>query len=192
MVPDAMLRSIAENLAALNLEPLLHLKIVAAVVAPLVSGEQPEAIPREAPAEPARPPARNTKEKGAPKAKKAKPNGDAGGDKTRGLDGRFVPQEPRPSSSNATRKWHHNNPAQNIPDKTIAATALLREALSGGPRPATDIDELAERRGVSVNALGRAKNELGVIARRLDRGAGHVVHLFLPQQRVNTELAAAQ
>ena len=40
MLPDAALRSIADNLAALNLDPVLHLKIAVAVavVGPLMRG----------------------------------------------------------------------------------------------------------------------------------------------------------
>ena len=36
MLPDAALRSIADNLAALRLDPVLHLKIIVAVVGPLM------------------------------------------------------------------------------------------------------------------------------------------------------------
>jgi hypothetical protein len=39
MLPDAALRSIAQNLASLSLDPVLHLKIVAAIVAPLIGGD---------------------------------------------------------------------------------------------------------------------------------------------------------
>jgi hypothetical protein len=39
VLPDATLRSIADNLAALHLDPVLHLKIAIAVVAPLIRDE---------------------------------------------------------------------------------------------------------------------------------------------------------
>jgi hypothetical protein len=71
-----------------------------------------------------------------------------------------------------------------VSDKTPEAVAFLREALAGGARSATDVDEMAEKRGVSPNELGRAKNELGITAKRLDRGAGQLVYLSLPQHRL--------
>jgi hypothetical protein len=46
MLPDAALRSIADNLAALRLDPLLHLKIAAAIVAPLMEGNANQAPPK--------------------------------------------------------------------------------------------------------------------------------------------------
>ena len=42
MLPDAELRAIAANLAALRLDPVLHLKIAVAVVAPLMRESGPE------------------------------------------------------------------------------------------------------------------------------------------------------
>jgi hypothetical protein len=39
VLPDTALRLIADNLARLNLDPVLHLKIAAAIVAPLMRGD---------------------------------------------------------------------------------------------------------------------------------------------------------
>ena len=54
MFPDAALRSIADNLAALCLDPVLHLKIAVAVVGPLMGGGV--TAPNPAPPKPLSPP----------------------------------------------------------------------------------------------------------------------------------------
>jgi hypothetical protein len=48
---DAALRSIADNLAALRLDPVLHLKIAVAIVAPLMGGAG-EPVPAPPPRNP--------------------------------------------------------------------------------------------------------------------------------------------
>jgi hypothetical protein len=48
------------------------------------------------------------------------------------------------------------------------ATHVLRGALASGPKPASDIEALAEKRGVGKHDLERAKRQLGVKAQRLD------------------------
>jgi hypothetical protein len=183
MLSDAALLAIAENLAKLKLPPVLHLKIAVAVVAPLMGGGA--TAPNGA--GPLKPKG-NGKAKGASAPKHA----------ARGPNGRFdgklsggASSTPAKAGKSRSRKWSHNDQTRNVVDKTLEAAAFLREALSAGPRPATDIDDLAERRGVSPNAIGRAKNELGITARRLDRGAGHFVHLFLPHHRVEETAAEA-
>jgi hypothetical protein len=65
MLSNVALRSIADNLAALRLDPVQHLKIIAAVVAPLMRGEADSA--RSTPLTPAKP--------RSPKAGKARKRG---------------------------------------------------------------------------------------------------------------------
>jgi hypothetical protein len=164
----------------LKLSPLLHLKIAAAVVAPLITRTS-QASTSTAQGEKAIEPTRSKENRKTAKAPKGQ---------IRRADGTFAAKgngAGEGKRETPTRRWYHNNPTQNVSDKTPEAVAFLREALSAGPRPLTDIDDMAEKRGVSPNALGRAKHELGITARRLDRGAGHVVHLFLPQHRVEAE-----
>jgi len=47
-----------------------------------------------------------------------------------------------------------------------------RDALADGPQPASDVEELAEKRGIGINQLERAKQQLGVTASRMDDGRG--------------------
>lgn len=49
-------------------------------------------------------------------------------------------------------------------DKLGAAEALLREVLADGPRPVKEVEEEANRRGVSQSTLKRARSTLKVIA----------------------------
>ena len=174
MLDDDVLLTIAENLARLKLSPLLHLKIAVAVVAPPTS----EASTSTAQGEKAVEPTRSKESRRTAKAPKGQ---------IRRADGTFAAKgngAGEEKGETPTRRWYHNNPTQNVSDKTPEAVAFLREALAGGGRSATDIDEMAEKRGVSTNALGRAKNELGITAKRLDRGAGQLVYLSLPQHRL--------
>ena len=191
MLSDAALETIANNLAKLCLSPALLLKVTVAVVAPLM--RDGETVP---------------KPKGNGKAKLSGRPSDA----PRGQDGRFAAARPNGAAAanryvesrsadpikstdkpggSRSHKWTLNDPTRNLPDRTGEAAAFLRDALSQGPRPASDIEILAEQRGVSPNALGRAKNELGITARRLDRGQGHVVHLLLPGHRIEEDEAEA-
>ena len=175
MLDDDVLLTIAENLARLKLSPLLHLKIAVAVVAPLITPTS-EASTSTAQGEKAVEPTRSKESRRTARAPKGQ---------IRRADGTFAAKgSGEGKRETPTKRWYHNNPAQNVPDKTPEAVAFLREALAGGARSATDIDEMAEKRGVSPNALGRAKNELGITAKRLDRGAGQLVYLSLPQHRL--------
>jgi hypothetical protein len=177
MLDDDVLLTIAENLARLKLSPLLHLKIAVAVVAPLITPTS-EASTSTAQGEKAVEPTRSKESRRTAKAPKGQ---------IRRADGTFAATgngAAEGKRETPTRRWYHNDPTQNVSDKTPEAVAFLREALAGGARSATDIDEMAEKRGVSPNALGRAKNDLGITAKRLDRGAGQLVYLSLPQHRL--------
>jgi hypothetical protein len=73
MLSDVTLRSIADNLAALRLDPLLHLKIAAAIVAPLMRGDA--TAPSPAPLSPSklRSPPRKPAPRRKARARKGKP-----------------------------------------------------------------------------------------------------------------------
>jgi hypothetical protein len=74
MLSDVALRSIALNLAALSLDPLLHLKIAAAIVAPLMEGDATAPIPTPlTPPKPHRSPSRKAAPPKKTKARKGKP-----------------------------------------------------------------------------------------------------------------------
>jgi len=49
-----------------------------------------------------------------------------------------------------------------------AAKDFLREALADGPIPATKVERLAEKEGITKRTLDRAKEELGVESRKID------------------------
>jgi hypothetical protein len=161
------LQAFIDSLVGLRLDPLTFARVFLAI-GPSLLDDEPAKQPQRVGAASA----------GSRKKQKTLPNLARRGNgaetpKTRGRDGKFVA-----GSGKGRIKWAHNGP-RNV-DRTETAAALLREALSAGPRPASDIDELAERRRISPNALGRAKTELGITAKRMDRGAGHIVYLFAP------------
>jgi hypothetical protein len=50
-----------------------------------------------------------------------------------------------------------------------------------GPVPAADLDDAIERGVLFLASVKKAKSELGVEARRINRGRGSTVHLCLPE-----------
>jgi hypothetical protein len=187
------LQAILDALAGLRLGPITFARVFLAI-GPSLLDEEPEArVGENPPSEPetvietkgsktasggnpprARPNGAEAST-GAQASTKAQPTTKAQ-PMTRAADGRFAAGQGK-----GRLKWTHNNRDRNI-DRVEEAQALLREALKAGPRSASEIDDMAHRRGISTNALGRAKSELGITARRMDRGAGHIVYLFAPQE----------
>jgi hypothetical protein len=54
--------------------------------------------------------------------------------------------------------------------------------LAKGPLAASAVDDMVERGRLSVASVDKAKEELGVVAVRLNRGRGALVHLAFPHQ----------
>jgi hypothetical protein len=65
-------------------------------------------------------------------------------------------------------------------DPDALALAYLRNELTRGPIAASAVDDMVERGRLLVASVDKAKEELGVVAVRLNRGRGAVVHLCLP------------
>jgi hypothetical protein len=124
-------------------------------------------------------------------------------------DGKSEP-EPRPLSSDvptAATVWGRNPPhpvdqprpttswpngGQKTPtgsawDPDALALAYLRNELTRGPIAASVVDDMVERGRLLVASVDKAKEELGVVAVRLNRGRRAVVHLRLPRQSVEAE-----
>jgi hypothetical protein len=163
------LQAFIDGLVNLRLDPFTFARVFLAI-GPSLLDDKPAKQPQRVGAASA---SSRKKQKTLPNL--AKRGNGAETPKTRGPDGKFIA-----GAGRGKVKWAHNNRDKNI-DHVAEAETLLKEALQAGPRSASDIDDMAERRGISASALGRAKNNLHVTARRMDKGAGHVAHLFLPQ-----------
>ncbi len=61
-------------------------------------------------------------------------------------------------------------------DDVERAAEMVGAELAQGPKPASDIEDPAEKRGVPPAALESAKKELKVTASRLNSGHGNAVH----------------
>jgi hypothetical protein len=61
------------------------------------------------------------------------------------------------------------------------ALTYLKNELARGPIAASAVDDMVERGRLSAAGV-KAKDELGVVALRLNRGRGAVVHLVLPDR----------
>lgn len=63
------------------------------------------------------------------------------------------------------------------PTKIHDAQDFLREILAAGPLPSAKVEQEATRAGISKRTLMRAREELGVVARKADFGTGWVLRL---------------
>jgi hypothetical protein len=210
MLSDVALRSIADNLAALRLDPLLHLKITAVVVAPLMRSDAP--VPSANGADPNPPSPRGRLRKATPpkkaRARKGKrepipivydgkifPSRGAmakhlapilgksaatlmralidAGDDAEAAVRRYRPEEPE----SAPRTLSHDE----------VAMRFLRERLAEGPFAAGILDDEVKAGRLHRGSVEKAKEELGLVARRVNNGRGSVVHLCLPDQAAGLE-----
>jgi hypothetical protein len=84
-------------------------------------------------------------------------------------------------------EWGSKDPHWSSLDPDALALAYLRNELARGPIAASAVDDMVERGRLLVASVDKAKEELGVVAVRLNRGRGAVVHLRLPRQSVEAE-----
>jgi hypothetical protein len=184
MLSDAQLDAIVHNLDQLGLKPALRFRVIAALAPVLLSPEkltaaEPVAVRPKKPARARRTGSRTRRARG-PRRRKAPISlareiaGKAR--RKRRPNGKSEPEastraQPRPLSSDVPR------PAAWDPD--AIALAYLRNELTKGPIAASAVDDMVERGRLSVASVDKAKEELGVVAVRLNRGRGAVVHLRL-------------
>jgi hypothetical protein len=207
MLSDVALRSIADNLAALRLDPLLHLKIAAAVVGPLMRGDV--MAPRPEPLASPRPLSRHRK--AAPpkaQARKGKPE-----PIPTVYDGRVFPSRgamakhlaPILGKSATTlaralldagddaeavvRRYQPEEPAamRKVLSHDEVAVRFLQERLAEGPLVAGLLDEEIKAGRLRGGSVEKAKEGLGLVARRVNNGRGSVVHLCTVDQAAELE-----
>jgi hypothetical protein len=208
VLPDAALRSIADNLAALRLDPLLHLKIAAAVVAPLMRGDATAPSPRPlTPPKPRSSPRRAATRRKA-QARKGKPE-----PVPTVYDGQIFPSRgamakhlvPILGKSATTlaralidagddaeavvRRYRPEEPAsaRKVLSHDEIAMRFLRERLAEGPFAAGILDEEIKAGRLRGGSVEKAKEELGLVARRVNNGRGSVVHLCTVDQAAELE-----
>ena len=71
------------------------------------------------------------------------------------------------------------------------ALAFLREKLEHAPCPANVLDEAVEADRLHTQSAERAEQTLGVVARRISKGRGSIVHLCTAKQAQQLEAAEA-
>jgi hypothetical protein len=168
MLSDAQLDAIVHNLDQLGLKPAVRFRVIAAL-APVLLG--PEKLTAAEPVARPKKPARTRRKRTArPGSRRRSPRGRVVRKRPNG-NGKNEP-EPRPLSSDVPR------PPTRDPD--ALALTYLKNELARGPIAASAFDDMVERGRLSVASVERAKEELGVVAVRLNRGRGAVVHLCLP------------
>jgi hypothetical protein len=191
---DHELAAIAHNLDALGLDPILHLKIIVAVVAPLMNGSAPapasvKVVTKSRPIAKAASGKKSATSARSTSARTSVRSSASPSTSTRGPGGRFVSSRqgraPHPAGdgqalSPAAEKQPRAGNGHPDVGAIEKAKAYLAEALAGGPQLATDVENKARRRGVTFAALDSAKSRLGVIASRINSGHGNAVHLALP------------
>jgi len=207
VLPDAALRRIADNLAALRLDPLLHLKIAAAVVGPLMREDEKSVLKVAPISEP---------DRGGPYKKTAASKRRSGlrppiaisykGQTfpSRGAMAKYLAPILKRSAGTLTDALRqHGDDAEAIvrryqPETPAAAPAkayshderaarYLREKLERGPVPADQVDAEVESGRLHKVSVEKAKAELGLVARRISSGKGAVVHLCTTDQAEELE-----
>jgi hypothetical protein len=216
VLAHAALKSIADNLAAMRLDPVLHLKIAVAVVGPLMGGGgvMASTLDPSVPPKPNSPPSlvksrvKNAAQPKNAKARKRRPEPvptvydgqifrsrgamakhlapilgkstttlaraliDAGGD-AEAVVRRYRQEEPEPR----VKALSHDE----------IAMRFLRERLAEGPFAAGIVDDEVKAGRLRAGSVEKAKEELGLVARRINHGRGSVVHLCLPDQAAGLE-----
>jgi hypothetical protein len=189
----------------LRLDPLLHLKIAAAVVAPLMRSDAP--IPRANGADSDPPSPRSRRRKAAPpkraRARKSKPepipvvyNGQIF--PSRGATAKHLaPILSKRATTLAralidagddveavVRRYRPEEPAPRVKALSHDEVAMrfLRERLAEGPFAAAILDDEIEVGRLHRGSVEKAKVELDLVARSVNNGRGSVVHLCLPDQ----------
>jgi hypothetical protein len=208
VLPDAALRSIADNLAALRLDPLLHLKIVAAVVAPLMRGDV--TAPSPSPLTPPKP-------RSSPRRAAARRKAQARKGKPEPIptvyDGQIFPSRSAAAAHLApilgksattlaralldagddaeavVRRYRPEEPtpAPKALSHDEIAMRFLRDRLAKGPHAAGLLDDEIKAGRLRGGAVEKAKVELGLVARRVNNGRGSVVHLCTVDQAAELE-----
>jgi hypothetical protein len=168
MVSDVALAQIFENLDALGLAPALRFRVIAAL-APVLLGPEKLTAAEPVAVRPKKPARARRKRTARPGSRRRSPRGRVARKRPNG-NGKSEP-EPRPLSAGVPRP-----PAW---DPDALALAYLRNELTKGPIAASAVDDMVERGRLSVASVDKAKEELGVVAVRLNRGRGAVVHLRL-------------
>jgi hypothetical protein len=209
MLSDVALRSIADNLAALRLDPLLHLKIAAAIVAPLMEGDVTAPSPAPLTPHKLRSPPRKAALRRKPPARKGR-----AGPVPTVYDGRVFPSrvamarrlapilgksantiasallQAGDDAGEVVRRYRSEEPAP-ATNKAFShdehAVQFLKGKLAHGPCPASIVDDEVEAGRLRMGSVERAKAELGVVARRLSNGKGAVVHLCTTDQAPGLE-----
>jgi hypothetical protein len=199
MLPDAALRSIASNLARLSLDPVLHLKIAAAVVGPLMNAppEKAKNIPAASSPRPAR---RRLVHEPAMKlalealdlnhslatnaSALARAAGVDRGTASRAIQARKANgADPRPARSLLAA-------ATRGPD--AAAQAYLSSELAKGPVEAATVDAMVEKGRFLAGSIDRAKETLDLVACRANLGRGSRVCLATREQAAELGAVVAE
>jgi len=209
MLPASTLTAIS-NVLALNLEPHTTMKVLGAILAPVLSSDSTPARKAGRP---------GPKPRKAPRRKKPKRQAAAHGAKSATVadltaDGRDAPRQraiaalkanpgvsltkvakiakcSRSTVVNArdelgaeARKQARKQAGKSLKPETIEARQraqrFLKDALARGPKPAGDVEEAAEKAHVDPDALTAVRTELGIVTSRGNAGGVMAVQWGLP------------
>ena len=207
MLPDAALRRVADNLAALRLDPVLHLKIAVAVVGPLMREDEKSVLKIAPISEPDRGgphkmAAARTRKSGLRPPIAISYKGQTF--PSRGAMAKYLApilkrsavtlthalREHGDDAETVVRRYQPETPAA-TPAKAYShderAARYLREKLERGPVPADQVDAEVESGRLRKASVEKAKAELGLVARRISNGKGAVVHLCTNDQVAELE-----
>ena len=210
MLTAAEVERLAINLSRLNLAPVMYFSIVAAITGALVD-ETPSRHQEVSPANGATPP-QDAKRSASPTRPAFKPGealararqvlaenpglGTAGLARAAGVGiatAKRALVAARKQAAPAAIQLDTTLPAPDQPGSAwqradrgqLAALNMLRGALSRGPKPASHIEEMANTKGICINQLEDAKEQMGIRCERLDNGRG--VCYLSPEYQAETD-----
>jgi len=200
MLPASDLSEILANLTALQLEPNTTAQILAAVLAPLLRSSGPDVDP-DLQLRPRGRPRRRISRRRKKATRRAARSTDARSRAIAALrdnpntsltdiakiakvsrstvvnarddlaaEGRRKPRETMPSTPIGGAKT----------DRRARAQQFLKDALAGGPKPVTTVEEVAAKAHVDEQTLGQARADLGVVTSRGNAGGVQAVQWSLP------------
>ena len=196
LLPASTLAAI-NNVVALHLEPDTTMKVLGAILAPVLSSDSTPARkvgrPGPKPRKATRPrkrrrPTREARDR-ARAALEANPNATladvakaAGVSHGTAINARKdLAAEARKAARKETRKSSREKSKAAKPERRERAERFLRDALAHGPKPVADLEDAAEKAHVDQHSLEQARGDLGVVVSRGNAGGVQAAATLRPR-----------
>jgi hypothetical protein len=199
MLPASTLAAIG-NVVALNLEPHTTMKVLGAILAPVLSSDS---TPARKAGQGGPKPRRATRPRKKPKPQTARSSEAreraiaelrANPDKslsaiakatgvshgTAANARRDLVGEARKQARKETRRRSHEKSKATMPERRQRAERFLKDALARGPKQVSDLEAAAEKAHVDPHSLEQARAELGIVTSRGNAGGVQAVQWSLP------------